>query len=91
VILYYESDLEAYRTDTFTNWVGTPEPNGYFVFGYVPYGYMEVTPVIGENGERVTSGSRTIPLWVWGAGVAVLLVVAIGIGAVRRRGEDERV
>lgn len=90
VILYYESDLEAYRTDTFTNWVGTPSPDGYFVYGYVPYGYMEVQPVLGEDGTRVTSSTRTIPLWVWGAGALGLVVVVLAIGAVRRRGEDER-
>jgi peptide/nickel transport system substrate-binding protein len=90
VILYYESDLEAYRTDTFTNWVATPEPDGYFVFGYVPYGYTNVRPVIADDGSQVTNATNTIPLWVWGAGVAVLVGVALGIGALRRRGEDER-
>ena len=90
VILYYESDLEAYRTDTFTNWVPTPEPNGYFVFGYVPYGYMNARPVLADDGTQVTNTTNTIPLWVWGAGVAVLVGAGFAIAAVRRRGEDER-
>ena len=91
VILYYESDLQAYRTDTFTSWTPTPEPDGYFVFGYVPYGYTNVQPVLADDGTQVRNSTNTIPLWAWGAGLTGLILLAVGIVALRRRGEDERI
>lgn len=67
VILLYESDMEGYRTDTFTGYAPTPPPDGYMVFGYLPYPYMNVRPVTGAAGTQAGQGSSGIPLWVWGS------------------------
>ena len=41
-ILYYDSELHAYRTDKFGGWVNQPEENGTPLFGYGPFGYTKL-------------------------------------------------
>ena len=41
-ILYYDSELHAYRTDKFGGWVNQPEQNGTPLFGYGPFGYTKL-------------------------------------------------
>ena len=72
VILYYESDLEAYRTDTFTNWVRHADA------GRVLRVRLRAVRLHGGPAGRSATtapGSPaargTIPLWVWGAGALV--------------------
>ena len=91
VILFYESDLEAYRTDTFTGYSPTPPPDGYMVFGYLPYPYMGIEPVSAADGGAGSSGSDAIPLWVWGAVAAVIVAAVALISAARRSRADERI
>lgn len=91
VILYYESDLEAYRTDTFTGYSPTPPPDGYMVFGYLPYPYMNIEPVSGGAGTTASSGSNAIPLWVWAAVAAAIVAVVLVVSRARRSHEDERI
>ena len=38
-ILFYDANLEAWRTDTFTGWQLQPEGNGSPLFGYGSFGY----------------------------------------------------
>lgn len=88
LILYYESDLEGYRTDTFTGYKPVPPPDGYMAFGYLPYPYMDIRPVTAPDGTQAAPGSDSLPLWVWIVGAAAVLG---GIGllmAVSRRRED---
>ena len=40
-VLYYDANLDAYRTDRFSNWVNQPD-NGTPLFGYGPYGYTQL-------------------------------------------------
>jgi peptide/nickel transport system substrate-binding protein len=88
LVLFYESDLEAYRTDAFTGWVPTPAPDGYYVFGYVPYSYENVRPVAaGVAGASTNS----VPLWLWGVAVLAIVAVFVVIGMRRRRREDEQI
>lgn len=42
-ILYYDSELHAYRTDKFAGWVNQPPQNGTPLFGYGYSGYMALT------------------------------------------------
>ena len=42
-ILYYDSELHAYRTDKFSGWKNQPEENGTPLFGYGSWGYLQLT------------------------------------------------
>lgn len=42
-ILYYDSELHAYRTDKFAGWVNQPPDTGTPLFGYGYSGYMALT------------------------------------------------
>lgn len=90
VILFYAADLEAYRTDTFTGYAPTPPPDGYMVFGYLPYPYMNIEPVSAADGGATSSGSGVIPLWVWGTAAALIVAGGMIVSRVRRSREDER-
>lgn len=39
IVLYYDSELHAYRTDRFANWTNQPPDSGTPLFGYGPVGY----------------------------------------------------
>jgi len=39
IVLYYDSELHAYRTDRFANWVNQPPATGTPLFGFGPVGY----------------------------------------------------
>lgn len=91
VILYYPADLQAYRTDTFTGYSPTPPPDGYMVFGYLPYPYMDIEPVTAGEGSATSSGSDAIPLWVWGAAAAAVVALGVVVSRARRSRDDERV
>jgi peptide/nickel transport system substrate-binding protein len=47
-ILYYDSELHAYRTDTFANWQNQPAESGTPLFGYGPWGYTVLTAASDE-------------------------------------------
>jgi peptide/nickel transport system substrate-binding protein len=94
LVLYYESDMEAYRTDRFTGFSPYPPPDGYVVFGYLAAPYMDIRPVTAaEAAEAGTSasGSNTVPLWAWGAAVLAIAAVFVLVSRVRRSREDERI
>ncbi len=42
-ILYYDSELHAYRTDKFGGWQNQPAENGTPLFGYGSWGYLQLT------------------------------------------------
>jgi peptide/nickel transport system substrate-binding protein len=42
-VLYYDSELHAYRTDKFSGWTNQPPENGTPLFGYGPIGYLQLT------------------------------------------------
>jgi peptide/nickel transport system substrate-binding protein len=44
-ILYYDSELHAYRTDKFANWTNQPSEGGTPLFGYGSFGYTQLTDV----------------------------------------------
>ncbi|HEY7590241.1 MAG TPA: ABC transporter substrate-binding protein [Candidatus Limnocylindrales bacterium] len=50
-ILYYDAALHAWRTDKFTGWANQPE-NGTPLFGYGPWGYLQLRLV----GDEPTPG-----------------------------------
>lgn len=50
VVTYYYDNLEAYRSDRFTGFVGQPEGTGSLTFQYGTYTYENVTPISDEGG-----------------------------------------
>jgi peptide/nickel transport system substrate-binding protein len=44
-VLFYDSELHAYRTDRFTNWQNQPAANGTPLFGQGSYGYWGIQAV----------------------------------------------
>jgi peptide/nickel transport system substrate-binding protein len=88
LVLYYESDLEGYRTDTFTGYTPVPPPNGYMAFGYLPYPYMEIRPVTAAGGTTASARSSSLGLWVWILGGVAVVALVVVLTAIARRRED---
>jgi peptide/nickel transport system substrate-binding protein len=79
-ILYNDSELHAYRTDTFAGWINQPPDSGTPLFGYGYPGYLKLT--------SVAAAAQTGTLVV-AVGVAVVVVVAVvGLILIRRRGRS---
>jgi peptide/nickel transport system substrate-binding protein len=87
IVLAYENDLQAYRTDTFTGYVPVPQPDGFLVFGWGPYSYLNLRPVSAEAASA--SSDSGISTGVWLAIAAAVVVVAGGITLFRRNRGDE--
>ncbi len=87
VLLYYDQQLEAYRTDKFTGFIPQPAgSNGDLLATYGPFSFISLRPVTGAN---VAQTARGIPAGVW-IGIAVALVIVVGgVTLARRRGGDE--
>ena len=51
VVTYYYDNLEAYRSDRFTGFVGQPEGSGSLLFQYGTYSYENVEPISADGGE----------------------------------------
>lgn len=50
VVTYYYDNLEAYRSDRFTGFVGQPEGSGSLLFQYGTYSYENVEPISADTG-----------------------------------------
>ncbi len=88
VVLFYERDLQAFRSDAFTGFVPQPEPDGAYLFQFGAYSYMNLRPSGGGGGS--SGGSSGIPTGVWlGIGAAIIVIVGIVV-LVRRRSEEDR-
>ena len=55
VVTYYYDNLEAYRSDRFTGFVGQPEGSGSLTFQYGTYTYENVTPISADGGTESAS------------------------------------
>ena len=55
-ILYYDSELHAYRTDKFAGWTNQPPETGTPLFGYGPIGYTVLT----DRQRRVAGAVRRV-------------------------------
>jgi peptide/nickel transport system substrate-binding protein len=87
-VLFYERDLQAYRSDAFTGFVPQPEPDGAFLFQFGAYSYLNLRSSGGGGGS--SGGSSGIPTGVWlGIGAAIIVIVGIVV-LVRRRSEEDR-
>ena len=48
VVTFYYDNLEAYRSDRFTGFVGQPEGSGSLLFQYGTYSYQDIEPISGD-------------------------------------------
>ncbi|MFL5725500.1 MAG: ABC transporter substrate-binding protein [Chloroflexota bacterium] len=82
IILYYDAELHAYRTDKFAGWKNQPQDGGTPLFGYGSIGYTNLTdaaaqpsagPSAGASGEAASgsggaSGAAATPAASSGSG-----------------------
>jgi peptide/nickel transport system substrate-binding protein len=66
IVLYYDSELHAYRTDKFGGWVNQPPDGGTPLFGYGSIGYSNLTdvnaaPSASPSGAAPTGGATPAP------------------------------
>ena len=91
-ITYYYDDLEAYRSDRWTNFTPQPSPKGALLFQWGAFSYLSIKPVTaatGSTGAKSSSGSSAM-LWVV-IGVVVLLLIGLVLFVMtRRRTADDR-
>ncbi|MGZ4639832.1 MAG: ABC transporter substrate-binding protein [Actinomycetes bacterium] len=91
VITFYYDELQAYRSDRFTNLKPQPEPDGVLLFQYGTYTYREVTPVSEAQKKTASEGVGTGLVVAAGVGAAALLGAGfLFVGRRRRTGADDR-
>ncbi|MEO8463657.1 MAG: ABC transporter substrate-binding protein [Chloroflexota bacterium] len=101
IILYYDSELHAYRTDKFTNWTIQPSVGGTPLFGYGPRGYTflqaisaatpapAASPDAGSTPTPSASGSGSSSsgdITPVIIGGVIIVVIVGGVLLLRRRG-----
>jgi len=89
VILYYENQFEAWRTDKFEGWSKTPSDAdpGQVAFTFTTKTYTDLQPLSAGGGSGSESGG-TSPLLYVGLGAVAIAVIA-GIVVFLRRGSAE--
>lgn len=93
VVLTYYDNLEAYRSDRFTNFKPQPEPKGSLLFQYGTYSYKSIEPVSTEKksaaaAKKSSSNSGIVVAAVAGGAVVLGGLVFFGLRG-RRRPESE--
>jgi peptide/nickel transport system substrate-binding protein len=89
VILFYDNQLEAWRTDKFEGWSKTPSDAdpGQVAFTFTTKTYTDLQPLSAGGGDSSESGG-TSPLLFVGLGIVAIAVIA-GIVIFLRRGSAE--
>ena len=89
IVLWYNVNLAAYRTDRWTGYVRAPGPEGAPFWNMIRTTYQDVQPVAATESTSATGSSATV--WIV-AGLAIAAAVIIVVLLVRRRSravEDE--
>jgi len=92
LVLFYEQDLQAYRSDRWTGFVTQPEPVGSILFAFGNESYLTLRPVgvaeaQGQDGGGGTGGGGSSPM-VWIIIAVVAIIVIVGGVMVARRGKS---
>jgi peptide/nickel transport system substrate-binding protein len=93
VVLWYDNDLQAWRSDRWEGFQFQPTPDengegGYALFQYGNYSYLTIAPASADAGSA-GGGSSGVPAAVWIGIVAAVVVVIGGVLFARSRGSDE--
>jgi peptide/nickel transport system substrate-binding protein len=93
VVLWYDNDLQAWRSDRWEGFQFQPKPDangdgGYALFQYGSYSYQNIKPASTGAGAA-GGGSSGIPAAVWIGIIAAVVVVIGGVMFARSRGDDE--
>lgn len=89
VVLYYDTNLQAYRSDRWTGFVQQPTEGGDLLAGYGPVSYISIHPVSAESAqEAARDSSKGFPVTVW-IGLLALIVVGVVV-FMRGRGSTGR-
>jgi peptide/nickel transport system substrate-binding protein len=92
VVLTYYNNLEAYRSDRFTNFKPQPVPKGSLLFQYGTYSYKSIEPVTAKKKQVAakdeSSNSGIVVASVIGGAVVIGAAVFFGLSR-RRRPESE--
>ena len=92
IVLWYDNDLQAWRSDKWTGFELQPTPDangdgGYALFQYGTYSYENIQPVTGSGAGTASNSGISAGVWI-----AILAGIAVVVGIVvlvRRRGSDE--
>ncbi len=88
VVLAYPGWIQAYRSDRFEGWIPAPGDHGYITPTYNYDSFVSVHPVASSTSS--STGSSSVPGWLW-----LVAIAAIAAGAIvfvrrgRRRDLDE--
>jgi peptide/nickel transport system substrate-binding protein len=88
IVLYYNEDLQAYRTDRWTGFVTQPQPQGYKLFAYGNYSYLSLHAK--SAADAAATPSSGVSGFVWLILLVVVLAIIGVVFLVRRRGEEDR-
>ncbi len=82
IVLWYNVNLAAYRTDRWTGYVRAPGPEGAPFWNMIRATYQDVQPNVATEDAAVAGSSATV--WIV-AGVAVVIAVTAVVLLLRRR------
>jgi peptide/nickel transport system substrate-binding protein len=93
IVLWNDSDLQAYRSDRWEGFVPQPTPDadgngGSLLYQYGLHSYMNIRPVAGSSGTSTTSGGGA-SVGIWIAILAAIVIVIVAVVLMRRRRDDE--
>ena len=90
IIMWYNINLQAYRTDKWTGYSLVPPADGAPLFNLTRASYLDLQPKVAAESTSDGGGGSNTGLW------AVLAIIAIGVAAVviwlvrrRKRAEVE--
>jgi len=80
IILWYNVNLQAFRTDRWTGYHEVPAADGSPFWNYMRSTYIDLTPVTAQETEA--SGGSS---WIWAVAAGVVIVAVVAVVLIRRR------